>query len=191
MLGFLRRAKPWTEIDHWALDLEATGLDPKRDEILSVGMVPIRGGVIHWGERRYHRIRPRGDGASEAITVHGLLPDEAAGAISVADLVDDLKDRLADRILVLHWSTLDLELLRRAFRQQGVSWPKTKIVDTAALLTKLDRRRSLLEPYAQATPPQLGEARRALGLPPYREHHALYDALATAELYLLLRARLG
>jgi DNA polymerase III subunit epsilon len=190
MFGFLRK-KPWTEIDHWALDLETTGLDPRRDEILSAGMVPIRGGVIHWGERRYHRIRPEGDGGSDAVTVHGLLPDGNDGAMPAADLVADLATLLADSILVLHWRRLDLRMLRQAFRRHDVRWPKPRVADTAELLTKLDRRRSLVEPFAGATPMQLGEARRNLGLPPHREHHALYDALATAELYLLLRARLG
>ena len=189
MLGWLRRT-PWRELDAWALDLEATGLDPRRDEILSAGLVPIRGGVIRWGKHRYHRIRPEGDGASDSVVIHGLLPDQLAGAISPAELVADLEGRLRGRVLVVHWSRLDVGLLRRTFRRHGVRWPRPKVVDTAALLTTLDRRRSLVEPFAHATPKQLGEARRALGLPPHREHHALYDALATAELYLLLRSRL-
>lgn len=190
MFGWLRK-RPWQELDHWALDLETTGLDPRRDEILSIGLVPIRGGVIRWGKRVYRRVRPRGDGASDAVLVHGLLPDDVGDAILVAEMVTDLAERLAGCVLVVHWSRLDVELLRRAFRRQRVRWPKPRIVDTATLLVKLDRRRSLVEPFARDTPPQLGEARRVLGLPSYREHHALYDALATAELYLLLRSRLG
>jgi DNA polymerase III subunit epsilon len=189
MFGWLRKT-PWRELDGWALDLETTGLDPRRDEILSVGLVPIRGGVIRWGERQYHRVRPENGGASDAVLIHGLLPDQLAGAISPAEMVADLEQRLRGRLLIVHWSRLDVALLRRAFSRQGVRWPRPKVVDTAALLTRLDRRRSLVEPNAHATPTQLSEARRVLGLPRHREHDALYDALATAELYLLLRARL-
>ncbi len=187
--GWLRKT-PWRQLDGWALDLETTGLDPRRDQILSAGLVPIEGGVIRWGERRYHRVRPEGDGGSDAVVIHGLLPDRLTGAISPAELVADLEQRLRDRLLIVHWRRLDIGLLRRAFRRHGVRWPRPKVVDTAALLAKLDRRRGLVEPDARATPPQLGEARRALGLPPHEEHHALYDALATAELYLLLSTRL-
>ncbi|MCG8462154.1 MAG: 3'-5' exonuclease [Holophagales bacterium] len=187
----LLRRCPWTEVEHWALDLETTGLDPRRDEILSAGLVPIRGGIIHWGDRRYRLIRPEGDGASEAIAVHGLLPSELAGARPRAELVAELAEVLEGRILVVHWGRLDVEILRRVFREVGVAWPRPEVLDTVRLLERLDRRRSLVEPFARATPTRLGEARRTLGLPPHREHHALYDALATAELYLLLRARLG
>lgn len=190
MLRWHRRTS-WRERDHWALDLETTGLDPRRDEILSAGMVPIRGGAIRWGERRYRRLRPAGGGASEAVTVHGLLPDQTEGAIDLPHLVADLEERLRDTILVLHWSPFDLRILRRAFRQTGTRWPRPKVIDTTNLLRKLDRRRSLVEPYAKPTPHPLAQARATLGLPPHQEHHALYDALATAELYLALRARLG
>ena len=193
MLRQLRRLlgrRPWTEVEHWTLDLETTGLDPRRDEILSAGLVPIRGGTIHWGDRRYRLVRPGGDGASEAIAVHGLLPSEVAGARPRSELVAELAELLEGRILVVHWGRLDVAILRRAFREEGVPWPRPEVIDTVRLLERLDRRRSLVEPFARATPTQLGEARRALGLPPHREHHALYDALATAELYLLLRARL-
>jgi DNA polymerase III subunit epsilon len=34
-------------------------------------------------------------------------------------------------------------------------------------------------------------ARRELGLPEYPRHHALTDALAAAELFLVLRGKLG
>ncbi|MCB1054001.1 MAG: 3'-5' exonuclease [Acidobacteria bacterium] len=190
MFGWFRR-RPWTATDHWALDLETTGLDPERDEILSCGMVPIVGGVIRWGERYYRRVRPGGDGASDAVAIHGLLPDEAAGALSLEALVADLAERLAGGALVVHWARLDVRMLRRAFREQQTPWPRPEVVDTAQLLARLDRRRSLIEPGARPSPTQLAQARAALGLPPHREHHALYDALATAELFLALKARLG
>lgn len=193
MFGFLHRwlgRRPWSELVHWALDLETTGLDPQKDEILSCGMVPIRGGAILWGERIYHRIRPRGDGTSNAIAIHGLLPNEAADALSLDQLVQDLHQRLQGCALVLHWARLDLTLLRQAFRRHHTPWPNPTVYDTAHLLSQLDRRRSLIEPHAQPLPTQLAQARQALGLPPHPEHHALTDALATAELYLALRGRL-
>ncbi|MEM8964737.1 MAG: 3'-5' exonuclease, partial [Acidobacteriota bacterium] len=81
--------------------------------------------------------------------------------------------------------------LRRAFRAVDLVWPKPKILDTADLLGRLDRQRRLVETQPTTTPTQLGQARAFLGLPPHDEHHALHDALATAELWLALRARLG
>ena len=176
-----------------ALDLETTGLDPKRDGILSAGWVPIRGGSIRWGERRYRLVsaaetESRGD---EAVPIHGLLPDEIAAAESVASLVAELADVLAENDLLVHWGRLDVGILRRIFREHDVPWPRPRVVDTVDLLHRLDRRRRLTVPHAAPFPGQLSAAREALGLPPHEEHHALYDALATAELYLCLSTRLA
>jgi DNA polymerase-3 subunit epsilon len=190
-MGLFRRRWPHQA---WALDLESTGLDPTHDEILSLGMVPIRDDVIHWGERVYRRIRPRrdaADAAGPAVLVHQLLPDESQGEALIETLVPELAILWADAALIVHWSHLDIGLLRRAFRQAGTPWPRPRIVDTIDLLNRLDRRRRLVEPFAEATPTTLDTARETLGLPRFRAHHALYDALATAELYLLLKARLG
>ena len=54
-----RRRQPWYDATYWAVDLETTGLDPRRDRILSVGMVPVRDGVVRWGERLYTLVRAR------------------------------------------------------------------------------------------------------------------------------------
>ena len=40
----------WDVPVYWALDLETGGLDARKDPIISVGMVPVRGGVIRLGE---------------------------------------------------------------------------------------------------------------------------------------------
>ena len=48
----------WDEVVFWALDLEMSGLHTGADRILSIGMVPIRQGVIRYGERFYSLVRP-------------------------------------------------------------------------------------------------------------------------------------
>jgi DNA polymerase III epsilon subunit-like protein len=55
----------------------------------------------------------------------------------------------------------------------------------------VDRRRHALDPHAPPLPTALPAAREAFGLPRYHNHRAASDALATAELLLALRSRLG
>jgi DNA polymerase-3 subunit epsilon len=186
------RSPGWRETVFWALDLEASGLDPRSASVLSVGMVPIRDGVVRWGQRWYSLAQPATSerAATDAVRVHEILPDELTGSPPMADLVPEIERRIREGVLLVHWRHLDVPLLRRCFREAGVPWPRPRVVDTTDLLARLDRRRRLLEPEPRPTPTQLAAARRALDLPAHTEHHALYDALATAELFLLLRARL-
>ncbi|MEM9558602.1 MAG: 3'-5' exonuclease [Acidobacteriota bacterium] len=185
-----RRALEAPEL--WALDLETTGLDALTDHVLSVGMVPVRDRAICWGERWSRRVQAPDDEVwTEAVGIHELLPAEATDALSLDALVDELADRLGDSVLLVHFGALDVTMLQRLFAERGRRWTVRHVVDTTHLLRRLDRRRRLIEPGAVDLPTQLGAARDALGLPPHDEHHALYDALATAELFLALRARLA
>lgn len=158
-------------------------------------MVPIRKGAIRWGEHEYTLVRPESpetklDGA--AIGVHQILPEELRDAPPLAGVVRRLAELLSGgEALVVHHAPLDIEFLRRAFKLKGVRWPRPAIVDTRVLVARTEERIRRLEPYAPPLPRGLTELREMFGLPEFDAHHALGDALATAELFLALRARLG
>lgn len=188
------RSKPWHEIEYWALDLETSGLEAARDQILSVGMVPIRGGAIHWGDHFYSLVRPaewqKLDG--EAIRVHHILPEELTDAPPLPAIVLEIEARLAGgAAIVLHHASFDLSFLRRAFSKHGRSWPSPSVVDTRVLSEKYDERQQRLHPYRLPSMKSLAELVQLFELPTFAAHHALSDALATAQLFLALRSRLG
>jgi len=183
---------PWDEAVYWALDLETSGLDARRNHVVSVGMVPVRGGTVRWGERFYSLVRPtsfaRLDDA--AITVHHIVPQELHRAPLPADVLPQVAARLGDAVLLLHHAPLDLAFLRRGFAAHDLPWPEPPVVDTRLLIARLEDRLRRIEPHARPLPRGLADVRELLGLPAYETHHALTDALATAELFLALRARL-
>jgi DNA polymerase-3 subunit epsilon len=72
----------------------------------------------------------------------------------------------------------------------GRVWPAPPVVDTIALLGRAERLRHRFDPAAPEPETSLSRARRAFGLPPHVAHDALADAVATAELFLALVARL-
>ncbi len=188
------RAQRWTEITFWALDLETSGLDARRDEILAIGMVPIRAGAVRWGERFSSLVRPVRPGAAlgEGLAAHHLLPGEVAGGLALREALDQVLGRLEGGVLLVHCAALDLAFLRAACASSGRTWPAVPVVDTEALLGQM----AALE-YPKLRPlSDLAAARARFGLPPATQHDALADALATAELFLVLRhhlraARLG
>jgi DNA polymerase-3 subunit epsilon len=186
---------PWDEALYFALDLETSGLEARGDEILALAMVPIRGGVIRFGERFASLVRPADQSSlsQEGLRAHHLLPGDLAAAPPIGELLPEVDRRLRAGILVLHHAPLDLGFLHQAYRRQGRRWPRPRpqSVDTVVLLRRLELRQLLLTPHPPPLPAALPAARDALGLPAYPNHDALIDALATAELFLVLRARLG
>ncbi len=187
------RSPAWDSLTYWALDLETSGMRPKEDSILSVGMVPLRDGVIHYGERFYSLVRPKQEGvlSDEGLRAHHILPSESAQAPTLGHVLPEVDRRLRDGVLLLHFASLDVNFLKHAYRSIGWAWTRPTVVDTVDLLLKLQRRRQQIDPNPPRVRTALTEARADLGLPPHESHHALADAMATAELFLALRARLG
>ncbi len=189
----LFRSPAWDEVCYWALDLETSGLRPKTDEILSVAALPIRDGVIRYGERLDTLVRPA-DLASlpqDGLRAHHILPAELESAPPLEDVLAELDPRLREGALLLHFAPLDVTFLKHAYRRARRRWPGPPVVDTVRLLVALARRAQRFVPHPVAPRTELSAARAEFGLPPHRAHHALADALATAELFLVLRARLS
>jgi DNA polymerase-3 subunit epsilon len=186
-----RGRRPWPEV-LWAVDLETTGLHARRDRILAVGMVPVRNRVIRYGERFATFVRPPAGAApgAEGLRAHHLLPADLAGAPSIEAVLPEIDRRLREGGLLVHHAAIDVAFLRSAYRRGRMRWPAPRVVDTADLLWTLHRRRHRFTPHPPAPRIALAAAREQLGLPPYPAHDALLDALAAAELFLVLQSRL-
>ncbi len=186
---------PWDSHIYWALDLETGGLDAERDPILSVGMVPIRNGAIRVGEAWTSLVRPDPGNKIDpgSITAHHLVPADVASAPSLRDVLTAVDVRLRGGVLLVHQASIDVAFLKRAYSDNGIEWPRPKVVDTVDLIVKSAVRARLVDPSAQDTDPEtnLARSRTAHGLPDYGRHDALTDAISTAELFLVLRKRLG
>ncbi len=183
----------WDSHIFWAVDLETGGLDPKSDPILSIGMVPIRNGSIRVGESWTSLVRPGSVISPESITAHHLVPADVANAPTLREALTHVDVRLRGGVLLVHQASIDVSFLKRAFAAVGVEWPKPPVVDTVDMLMKTAQRARWVDPSAPDIDPELNlsRSRKALGLPDYGRHDALTDAISTAELFLVLRKRLG
>jgi len=185
----------WDEVVYWSLDLETGGLDARRDPIVAVGMVPLRGGTVRLGESYQSLVRTDGSRAISAasVTAHQLMPDEVSEAPPLAEVLREIDRRLGDGVLLVHQAAIDVRFLRRAHADAGLRWPSPKVVDTVDLVMKAAKKARFIDPAAQEREPELNlwAARARFGLPAYAAHDALTDAIATAELFLVLRRALG
>ena len=50
---------PFSRVDFLAVDIETTGLDPRRDHVLAVGWVPVSAAHVQLGGAREVVVRPR------------------------------------------------------------------------------------------------------------------------------------
>ncbi|TKB50645.1 3'-5' exonuclease [Ferrimonas sediminicola] len=170
-----------------ALDLELTGLNPRQDEIVSIGAVPLDGGRIQCRQAFYQLVKAR-TGVGESATIHGIVDGQLEQALSPQAALARLWPLLEGRILVCHNAELDLAFLGRALCQCRVSDAPLLAVDTLEL-----EKRRLLRQGKHLAPGDLTLAgcRDRYGLPYYPGHDALVDALACGELLMAQAAAMG
>ncbi len=180
----VRLDQPWRSASYCAVDLETTGLDLRRDVIISFGSVAIDGGRVIAGSSSYRLVRGPVRMSPEAIAVHSLRPADLADAPTWEESADVLLSALTGRVLVAHAAWVERAFLRRAFRTRQVPAPRI-VVDTAALARCAGMAR-----VGGSSEPSLELLARDLGLPAHEPHHALGDALTTAEVFLALSTRL-
>jgi DNA polymerase-3 subunit epsilon len=180
---------PVRDVAFLAVDVETTGLDPRRDHVLAMGWVPVIDGEVVLRDAREVLVRPpAGVSVGESANFHGLTDDGLEVASGLRDGLPELLEALRGRVLVAHHAPLELGFLAHAVRAvYGARLPVTA-VDTMQL-----QHRLVVGPHGDVTPGalRLDAARRHLGLPRYTAHRASIDAIATAELLLAQAAELG
>jgi DNA polymerase III subunit epsilon len=169
-------------------DTELTGLNPRRDEIVSIGAVVVENLRIIPEQSFYSIIRPEGIGkASTATFIHRLTPENLTDGPVLEDVLNKFLEFCGNSILVGHQLQIDRPFILRACKQV-TGYPVTNaFVDTIQLAR---RCRTKLFPSESNMPHKdasynLGFLARRLGLPLFRSHDALGDALQTS--YLLLK----
>lgn len=180
-----------------AVDLETTGFDPRRDRVLSVGLVPVDGDRIVLGGAESMFLRPHGapgdDGVGQSATVHGITDDAVAAGVSAQTFVDRVLTALTGRVLLAHYTPIEADFLTALCAAAYGVRPPLIVVDTLELHRRvlgggIDRG---FAPDPAPGALRLWGARERYGLPRYRAHDALVDALACAELYLAQVAELN
>ncbi len=178
---FTKPATPSVSTDYLALDIETTGLVPQRDELLSIGFVPISGHGLRLGGARHYLVRPERDIPESSAVVHGILDDRAREGLPLAEALPPLLKALAGRVLVAHSARIEHDFLDVACRRLYGCPFVAPLVDTLELeQRKIVRSGSPIAPGAL----RLDALRQQYGLPRYRAHDALSDAIGAGELLL-------
>ncbi|WP_157954359.1 3'-5' exonuclease [Saccharospirillum mangrovi] len=181
----------WSERRFWVLDLELTGLDSSEGHILSAGWVAIEGGEIQLSQAGHCLFRQSalmGDDVLDSAHLHHITDQQREDGVELSGWLAQAIDEHADDLWVFHHAPLDSAFLQESCRRFQLKWPKPQTLDTMAFE---HRRlpRDVPPGYRDLT---LNACRRRYGLPVYRAHHALSDALGTAELLLAqIRSRVG
>jgi len=176
--------QPVSQSRYVVVDVETSGLDLRRDKLISIGAVAVVNGKIALGDSFYVVLQQRAASDKSNILLHGIgKTEQLAGDPPAGALLAFLEYLGKDPLVAFH-VTFDETMIRRAMSEYlGLSF-RHPWLDLAYVMPGLN--------------PPLALRYRALddwtghfGIRIDARHNALADALATAQLLQLAHAQAG
>lgn len=161
------------------LDLETSGLNMRRDQVLSIGAVVIDNGAIDLSQQFECTLQRDGHQASASTLIHGIAPSEIANGEEPAEALLNFMEFVAGSPVLAFHAEFDQRMLARALKQSLGHRLQHGFFDVAELAP-------LLCPKAKLAQAGLDAWTQYFGLQVQQRHHASADALVTAELALIL-----
>lgn len=166
-----------------AIDCETTGLDPRRDRIVSFAAIRIDEG-LHVAEQSLLDILidPGVDIPPRATAIHGIGREQLAGAPSFAEAFGRIAEALAGAVVIGHFVSFDLAILGREAARAARRWHEPPSFDTASLAAAMGHAPERVD---------LGDLLGHLGIERRgHRHSAAGDARMAADLFVGLAHRL-
>jgi DNA polymerase-3 subunit epsilon len=176
------RGTPLEDVRWVVLDTETSGLDASSASLLSVGAVAVRGRRVILAESFHRKIRQDAPSDSSNIVIHGIGADAQLAGDLAAEALPEFCSFLEGGRPVGFNASFDEEILRRAGRPWGLKVARGWL-DLARLAPAVEPRR------ARNHHRSLDDWLEVWGIQAQPRHDALADALATAELLLVLLDR--
>lgn len=168
------------------LDTETTGLDPRRDKIITIGAVAVRSGEIVLEDSFEALLKLAYNNSS--VTVHGITRDEAREGMDEREAMEQFLDYLQDGIIVGHHIGHDIEAMNCACERHFGMTLKNRTLDTMDLTLHLQDDGAFAG-RDTANGFSLDALCDMFGIAPHDRHTAGGDAFLTAQVFLrLLRA---
>ena len=174
--------------DEWVtLDCETTGLDVRKDKIISIGAVRIVGKRLLTSQRLDLLVRPERAITADSVRVHRLRESDVAHGLAPEQAMRQLMDFIGSRPLVGYFLEFDVAMLNREiWPMLGVRLPQRKI-EVSAMYYDFKNRQLPAHQRGGDIDLRFATIMKDLGLPLRDAHDAINDAVMAGLAFVKLR----
>lgn len=165
------------------LDTETTGLNIKKDYIISCGSIKIQNEAIKVSTARHYFLNPKKEDRT-SITVHQIIG--VKNALPLPKFVEFLLNDVGNAVLVGHHIGFDKAMLEKAARPFGLKKLQNYCVDTYELAIRLELGKYSDPQRIDKNDYKLDALCQRYKIPLDDRHTAAGDAFLTAQLFLKL-----
>lgn len=165
------------------IDIETSGFNPRKDAILSVGFVPIEKGRINLAKAEHYYINDALNINPDSAVVNHITPQMLSQGEPLKQVLNYLFQSLIDHVPIAHGCWIEQQFLAAQLesiwnlKKLPLQWLDTLQIEKARIANGC-------VPHHQDV--RLTNLRQRYHLPEYQAHNALYDAIATAELFQVM-----
>jgi DNA polymerase III subunit epsilon len=164
-------------------DTETTGLNTKKDEVLSIGAIKVKGDRILTSESFEIFLKPSREISSESIKIHHIRPCDLQNAIEPLEGAKKFLDFIGNRPLVGYYLEFDMAMMNRLIKPWlGCELPHRQIEISGLYFDK----KIALIPQGNIDL-RFDTILKDLNIPRMGQHNALNDAIMTAMVYVKLQ----
>lgn len=164
-------------------DCETTGLNPKIDDIISIGAVIIKDNTIVSSKKFVKFVKPKTKLQAEAIKIHHIRECDLQNAEEIDDVIIEFLDFIGNRPLVGYFLEFDISMINKYLKPKlGITLPHKKFEVS-----------ELYHDYKIELIPQghidlrFNTILEELEIPNLGKHDAYNDAIMTAMIFIKLK----
>jgi len=171
------------EDEYVVFDTETTGLNPKVDEILSIGAVKIKGNKILTSQTFEVFIKNQKTISSKSIEIHRIRPCDLENARNADEAILEFLEFIEGRVLVGYYLEFDVDMINKYLQTLlGIKLPnKTKEISELYYDEQIE-----LIPQGNIDL-RFDTILKKYDIPNMGVHNAVNDAVMTAMIFLKLK----
>lgn len=164
-------------------DTETTGLNIKKDRILSIGCIAIKQATIKVSDQLECYLK-QDVFNTETVAIHGLLKSGTHTKLEEYIALEQFLMYIKNTVLVAHHAAFDVAMINQILKRHGFPKLKNTVLDTGHIYNKIKKGDS------NKTHHSLDDLSKEFHIPQHDRHTASGDAFITALLFIKLMALL-
>jgi DNA polymerase-3 subunit epsilon len=163
-------------------DCETTGLEPKVDDIISIGAVIIKDNKILSSKKFERFVKPKKELTGETIKIHRIRECDLENAKDIDDVITEFLDFVGNRPLVGYFLSFDKAMVNKYIKPKiGITLPNESH-EVSEIYYNMRAT-----PYNPEIDLRFNTIMNKLELPIMSAHDAINDAIMTAMIYIKLQ----
>ena len=164
-------------------DTETTGLNPKVDDILSIGAVKVVNNKIITSKTFEVFVKNKQEISSKSIEIHQIRPVDLVDAKDIDEAIDDFLEFIGDLPLVGYYLEFDIAMINKYVKPRFGHKLKNKQVEVSEIYYNQEIK---FIPQGNIDL-SFDTILKTSGVPDMGAHNAVNDAIMTALIYLKLK----